>query len=314
MPSVPVRPEIQRHAADLGRFLKAWLRTTRRLVLASARMISARWRALRRVTAKALDRLRGDSAHRRRMLLRMIGIAVAVITLATVILTAMVLTTSESTADRLVAAGDILVGATLLLGVVAALVALLAYAVSTGLPDIRLSVEFPLTAYPNDPVFEAHADPDHPYLLRFFGAASWKILLKNESGYSAKNPALIIRFGTISFRPSMSPVDPLSFERNWTVIDSVIHVFDLWVDEWEGYKAVQWDGGPTYSIHGHSTRRLPDVDVGELRQIPADETAVLTFEILAEGYRKVISLPVTWLLDGKLQSPRGEGRINPEWM
>jgi hypothetical protein len=79
--------------------------------------------------ATALDRLRRDPTIQRRALLRTIGITVLVTALVTVILTVMALTSSASTADRLAAAGDVLVGATLLLAAIAALVALLAYAV-----------------------------------------------------------------------------------------------------------------------------------------------------------------------------------------
>ncbi len=58
------------------------------------------------------------------------------------ILRALALTSFASRADRVAAAGDVLVGVTLLLAAIAALVALLAYAVSTGAPDLCLSVHF----------------------------------------------------------------------------------------------------------------------------------------------------------------------------
>jgi hypothetical protein len=285
MPGVPGRQEIQRHVADLGRSLKAGVRRTGRPALVFARMISARWKALRRVTAKALDRLRSDSRLRRRALLYTFGAAVSITAVVTVILTVIVLSSSASSTDRLAAVGDVLMGATLFLAVIAAVVALLAYAISTGPPDIRFSVEFPGAAYANDPIFEAHADADKPFQLRWLGAERWKILLKNESGYSAKNPALIIRFNTMSFRPFTNPEDVSYFERNWTVIDSAIHVYDLWVDEWEGFKAVQWDGGPAYSIHGHSTRRLPDFDP---RRVAAN-TSGFTFNSDVRNPRRWLS-------------------------
>jgi hypothetical protein len=60
----------------------------------------------------------------------------------TAILSPRALTLSANTADRLTAAGDVLAGVTLLLAAIAALVALLAYAVSTCAPDLCLSVHF----------------------------------------------------------------------------------------------------------------------------------------------------------------------------
>ncbi len=38
----------------------------------------------------------------------------------------------------------------------------------------------------------------------------------------------------------------------------------------------------------------------------------MTFEILAEGYRKVVSLPVDFTVDGKSQWPQKEPQ--PEWL
>src|SRR5262249_33925546 len=108
---------------------------------------------------------------------------------STVILTYKALTSHASTADRLVAAGDVLVGATLLLAAIAALVALLAYAASTGLPNIRLRLEQHGRS-PNNPSFEAGEQPDG---IMAFQTVKLKVLLWNESGYSAKNPALTIR-------------------------------------------------------------------------------------------------------------------------
>jgi hypothetical protein len=70
----------------------------------------------------------------------------------------------------------------------------------------------------------------------------------------------------------------------------------------------------TYSIHGHSTRRLPDLQFSELWHIPEWGTPALTLEILADGYRKEITLPVDFIIDGKPKFPREDGKINPEWM
>jgi hypothetical protein len=82
----------------------------------------------------------------------------------------------------------------------------------------------------------------------------------------------------------------------------------------EGITIVQWDGGSTYSIHGHSTRRLPDLQFSNLWYIPGGGKPAITFEILAEGYRKEITLPVDFTVDGRSQFPREDGKINPEWM
>lgn len=147
-----------------------------------------------------------------------------------------------------------------------------------------------------------------------------KVLLRNNSGYSAKNPAVIVRLHAMFFSPS----DPPSFEREWASMElaDTEEVVARRATDMRGHfvfnhvklTAVQWDGGPTYSIHGHSTRRLPDLQFSELWHIPEWGTPALTLEILADGYRKEITLPVDFIIDGKPKFPREDGKINPEWM
>jgi hypothetical protein len=238
-----------------------------------------------RVPASALDGLRRDPGRGRSVLLRTIGIAVAVITVATVILTVLALSSSASTADKLEAAGDVLVGATLLLAAIAAVVALLAYAVST--------FNF---SYPNNPVFKANREESGRLNAEEFKQLTGNIQIRNKSSYSAKNPAVIIRLRLMAFVRK-------GHDGNWPVIDFA---------NMNGITAVQWDGGPTYSIHGNSTRRLPDLQLDKLRAYPASPALVI--ELLADGYRKEIILPVDFTVDGRSQFPRGAGGINPEWM
>lgn len=223
--------------------------------------------------AKTFDRLLCDAGLRRRTFLRATGVAVLIVVLVTVILTVLALTSSAGTADRLAAAGDVLVGATLLLAAIAAIVALVAYAVSTGLPNIGVRVDFNRN-------LETGIRADQ------CGVPTGIIYLRNESSYSAQNPAVIVRLHEMSFRPSDH--DRNSFERKWALIDSEN-------DRGIRYTAVQWDGGPTYSIHGHSTRRLPDLALEDLQFNPNASRLIgprLKVEILAEGYRKVVSVPL----------------------
>ena len=174
------------------------------------RMKDRRLRAL----ARFLDRVRHDSQLRRKVFLGATGAAVAVITTITAILTLLALTSSAHTADRLAAAGDVLVGATLLLAAIAALVALLAYAVSTGAPDIQLSVQFDRST-PNNPAFEADIEGGGALKAKTFTRNLGKVLLRNNSGYSAKNPAVIVRLHGMFFSSS----DPPSFEKEWASME-----------------------------------------------------------------------------------------------
>ena len=265
----------------------------------------------RRVLARALNRMRQDSGFRRVVLLGTIGAVVAVIMLVTVVLTITALTSSADTADRLAAAGDVLVGATLLLAAIAALVALLAYAVSTGLPDLKISVEFDFSK-PNNPKFSAEPQQGERLTALKSRQLRGKVSLRNDSGYSARNPAVIIRFRGMVYLPenfkTTSETDATSIfaspAGHWSVVNFIRQ---------HGIDAVQWDGGPTYSIHGHSIRKLPDLHLDRLSAIPIWGTPTMIVEILAEGYRKEITIPVGFYVNGASQFPETE-IVNPEWM
>jgi hypothetical protein len=259
--------------------------------------LAAPWKFIRRVPAKMLDDLRRDPVGGRRILLRSIWIALAFTAMVTVVLMALVLSWSLSTGDRLVALGDVLVGATLLLAAIAAVVALLAYAVSTGPPDLQIRIWFPFSAA-NKPEFQAHTQEGGNLQAVEFKQLSADIQIRNNSSYSAKNPAVIIKLEEMAFLREIR-------EEDWAVINFA---------STNGIIAVQWDGGPAYSIHGNSTRRLPDLWLHKLHVNPGAEAPAFAIEILADGYRKEIVLPVNFTVDGAAQFPREDGQASPEWM
>ena len=250
--------------------------------------------------AKALDRFRGNPVLRRKVFLLTTGAAAAVTVIITVILAALALTANADLADRMAEAGAVFAGAALLLAVIAAVVALLAYAASTGLPDLWFKVEITGSA-PNNLIFEAKFDDKvgllaNPTTAPLLG----KLFLQNLSDYSANNPAVIIRLHHMVFRRSVST------PREWVLIDS---------DESGITKAIQWDGGPAYSIHGNSIRRLPDFPLGFLWYTGDNNSKpMITVEALAEGYKKVRSLPVDFIVEGQSRFPRDDTEINPEWI
>jgi hypothetical protein len=244
----------------------------------------------RRGPAKVLDRMRHDSRFLRLALLSMTAAAVLAIMIAAAVFTDRALTSSAKTPDRLAAATGVLAGATLLLAVIAALVALLAYAVSTGTPDIRLRVEFE-GSRPNNLSFGADKSSSGKALS--FPLTQGRISLWNKSGYSAVNPAVVIRLHAI-----LPHADPVQIESGWS---------------WSPYDRgkIQWDGGPTYSIHGHSTRVLNTPVIPSAEHLPDWGTPILGFEILAEGYRKLVIMPLELIVDSKTLYPRRKPK--PEW-
>jgi hypothetical protein len=231
-----------------------------------------------------------DTGRRRQILLGVIGILVLVIALLTGICVYLTLSSSGSGyPDRLAEAGDIFSAATLLLTVIAALVALLAYAVTTGLPDLKVQLNFEFS-WPNRPKFQAEIDENGWLRALNFKQTSGSISIRNESGYSAKNPAVIVRFRGMAY------VDEQNIPSPWVVIDFV---------NTTGITAVQWDGGATYSIHGNSVRKLPSLNLQRLVKVSDWPDPQIAIELLADGgYRREVVFPVDFTLDGKSQFPQ----------
>jgi hypothetical protein len=85
----------------------------------------------------------------------LLGIAALVVIVpVSAVLIALILTSGLDSADRLAAVGDVLVGATLLLGLAAALVTLLAFMTALGPPNLRVQLACECSAS-NNPVFQA---------------------------------------------------------------------------------------------------------------------------------------------------------------
>jgi hypothetical protein len=75
--------------------------------------------------------------------------------------------------------------------------------------------------------------------------------------------------------------------------------------------ALQWDGGPNYSIHGNSTRYLPELDLQGLHGI-RERPLKIVIRLLADGYnRREIILPVEFTDDPSMLDPVN---IPPEWL
>jgi hypothetical protein len=95
-----------------------------------------------------------DAQIRRRVILWSIGTSIIIVTLAAMAFAALALTSFNHVADRFAGAGAVVGAAAMLLAVIAALVSLLAYALSTGSPDLQLRVIFPFSTA-NNPSFQA---------------------------------------------------------------------------------------------------------------------------------------------------------------
>lgn len=170
--------------------------------------------------------------------------------------------------------GDLLALGTLILALTAGIVALMAYIAATGSPDLR--VRLTIDGQQNEASFDVSGE----------GASippgrAVNILIRNLSKYSARNPAIGVRFDGMARRWGEAGVS-----SGWEFTDFLPSgdVIEM-----------QWDGGPTYSVHGISKRHLPALYLNGLyydrnRGIPG-----LHLELLAEGYERPLDVPVTFI-------------------
>ena len=235
-----------------------------------------------------LDHFLQEAPQRRKALLIAMTGLVMVILVAAGIISARVAEGHGASSDKIAVIGDVIAGATLLLAVVAGLVAVLAYAVSTGAPNLRVKVGCEGNQF-RQPTIDLAAGEDlgspRDYELT--------ILLRNISSYSARNPVVIVRMMALSF-VDLAP--GLAWDTTGRTVFRPQEALE-----------VQWDGGVDYSVHGHSIRKLPPLRLKQLTcrtrdpsQPPKPGRGVFRkqvipgfeFEILAEGYRRVVTVPV----------------------
>ena len=211
--------------------------------------------------------------------------------------------------------------ATLAIAFFAAVFALLAYQVSTGLPNLKLGIMLYKQENPYNYIleyttgcerwrrlgcwFESQSPPsEHP--AEYLGDPDWYthiayMWVENRSRYPAKSPSVRVRFGDESNESPMGLccMDPLAENRDepWRHKEAG----PGWIDT--SFKtsgivltATQWDGGSTYPIHGKSSRRLPNLPLVTLYS-SEKVTNKLRVELLAEGYRKVVKVKIIFKID-----------------
>ncbi len=197
---------------------------------------------------------------------------------------------SSHSSERLAVIGNLLSFGTLLLALVAGIVALAAYSAATGLPDLRLRALVRGAGAKSNLIV---VTPTEVPPVTAAGNNELIVILVNRNVYAARSPAVIVRIESGNFRKEI-----FSAGEDW-------HITGRDMDR--NIIAVQWDGGADYIIHGKSYRQIPDLHLEGL----GGDSARITFRILADGYsRKEISLPVRFNSDStpKRPSEANEGR------
>jgi hypothetical protein len=211
---------------------------------------------------------RRDSGTRRRVVLGFYAVLLLAVAgaVGAVIVSAMS-SRSVPLSDRLAETGDWLAGGTLALAAIAGLVALQAYASATGLPSLDVLCHFERLKT------EEKSNESLPDRI-LSGPFTINIRLRNDSGYSARNPAVAVEV----FGADFSAETP-AIGEGWTIPSGDLKAFTR----------VQWDGGPVYSIHGYWVRRLR-LTVGHVRYYESVSRPKIVINVLAEGYRKQVSV------------------------
>jgi hypothetical protein len=270
------------------------------------------------------DGLRGKPGSRRKFALLLSWVALLVVGGGTALWASFVWTSLD--------VGDVFSLATLVITFLAAAVALLAYQVSTGLPDLILIVWF------KDGKPDSHnmhiktsakrwaelgnwfdAKNDYPTpALKEDDNGSAKIAyisIYNGSRYAARNPAVIFRFGDVD-KPT------LGLCKSWKTRDDLLWKDISLTSSGTFVVETQWDGG--YPIHGLSSRRLPDLPLETLYSTdPERKPAKFQVDLLADGYRQIQPITMNFAVepapdtDAPLKSRSGwwpcAGRLRRTW-
>jgi hypothetical protein len=224
--------------------------------------------------------------------------------IAVLVISGIVLTSKITLSDRLAEAADIIAGGSAFLGVLAGFVALQAYAVTTGLPNLKVQVWFTASSK-NVPVFRVREVSRG--ILETVNPPTQTtaiISLRNESFYSARDPVVVVTLSPVTYGARAE----FPHSDGWTS-------FRL-PDESLGSREIiaQWNGAAGSIIHGRAFLRLPELQFGTLSYNQSWQPLRIQVDIIADGgYRRYADLAVTLL--GDSSSDRDSKSITaPDWL
>jgi hypothetical protein len=202
---------------------------------------------------------------------------------------------SSPSQDHLVVIGNFLMLGTLLLALVAGIVALAAYSAATGLPNLKLQFKLSPAQF-NEVIFSYPLVEGLPPVTSDNGTLS--LVVKNTSSYAARTPVV-----SVEFRGAGIPSDKYAPSEGWMPTARDLGGYII---------ALQWDGGPN-SIHGISSRSLPELNLeGIYPSFGRDKLPEIVFRLLADGYnRPDVVLPMSWGVPSEYEWPKEKPR---EWL
>lgn len=189
--------------------------------------------------------------------------------------------------DKVTRINTVVAASAYIAAIVAAIFALVAYWQANGLPSLEPEISF-LPYNMADPEFLAtfrQPPPpwvdvtSPPFVLKVSPGGAvlvperpgseiiLTVVLRNKTKYAARNPGLQIRFDGLLFN---------NLPAQWTAAER-------WGEK-NGLRAMQWDGGVDYIVHGKWSRTLPIVGFSEF-VVTGTETPKLTVTVVADGCR-----------------------------
>jgi hypothetical protein len=168
---------------------------------------------------------------------------------------------------KITAVNSVVAIASLVVVTLAGVVAVLAYAIASGKPELRATVQFEFSE-PNAPRFVLEDEPggiSHLWPLRSFKQLLGQVTLENSSRYAARNPGVRIKFDGIGSLRDLPGWDTVTFT----------HMV--------GVTEIQWDGGADRMIHGEWSRKLPTVNLFGTSWIKHVENPTMTVTLVADG-------------------------------
>lgn len=124
------------------------------------------------------------------------------------------------------------------------------------------------------------------------------ISVRNDSLYPAKSLAIVVGLEGMAFAGAAQDL-----KRAGWVVNEFANETDI--------EAVQWDGDPAALIHGQSVRQLAVLDLAGLRILRGSQGGTIKFDFLADGYRRIVWMPVNFTVGGKPQF--SIQKVLPEW-
>lgn len=211
----------------------------------------------------------------------------------------MIFRASGNAAIRLAELADVLTATTIVIAVIAALIALQAYAASTGLPVLELQMSFYLSRL-NEPIFRATRQDEYIKTSDPVRQTELTVSVRNRGRYPARNVILTVKLSGLGCDSD----EGFPHGDSWTVANAT-------AEDGRFVGLAQWSSG--LLVHASATLVLPPLHLGTLTYLPEWGDSRLCLYLLADGYRRSVEVPVVISIDDGGPAGKHSAKV-PEWI